>query len=413
MASVQDDGYTFQTKSLTDLPLEMLTHILENASLKDALSFGITNRDAFNAVSRNPNFAKRACTKEFFSKPDTDISIRRICLPDNNFFETSTEKFCRDKAQDYLCSHVFDDWANLTPLGPDGSYAIPHGFEAITVLDHFREDCPLVKILHIPDSVRVIYKIITLSRREELEGVEGMNNVKIIGNHAFAYCSSLTSITIPNSVTEIGRGAFYNCRSLISITIPKSVTKIGFDTFMACTSLRSITIPNTVTEIGGFAFHYCRSLTSITIPSSVTKIMNSTFHRCYALESVTIPSSVIEISVYAFANCQSLTAITLPNSIKKIGGSAFRDCESLESITIPDGVTEIAEEAFYGCRSLTTVIIPNSVKVIGKDVFYGCDSLTDVTMPSSLYWKRWRVPSLKGIFDEGIRQFGDIKFTFT
>ena len=51
MASVQDDGYTFQTKTLTNLPTEMLTHILENASLKDALSFGQTNRDAFDVVS--------------------------------------------------------------------------------------------------------------------------------------------------------------------------------------------------------------------------------------------------------------------------------------------------------------------------------------------------------------------------
>ena len=115
MASVENDGYTFQTKSVTDLPLEMLTRILENSSLKDALSFGQTNRDAFRVVSRNPNFANRACTKEFFSKPDTLVSINRICDSDITEFESSTEKFCRDKAQDYLCGRVFDDWANLIP----------------------------------------------------------------------------------------------------------------------------------------------------------------------------------------------------------------------------------------------------------------------------------------------------------
>jgi len=406
MASVQDDGYTFQTKSVTDLPTEMLTHILENSSLKDALSFGITNRDAFNAVSRNPNFAKRACTKEFFSKPDRS-SIERICRPGNNMFKKSTEKFCRDKAQDYLCGRVFDDWANLIPLGADGSYAVPNGFEAMIVFDYYREDCPNVKILKIPDSVRAIYSIGPLEMKTQIKSVKGMNNVKMIGNHAFAYCFSLANITIPESVTEIGNSAFKECESLTSITIPKSVTKIDSETFGDCFSLRSITIPNTVTEIGVKAFSYCRSLKSFTIPHSVTEIRDDTFNGCYALQSVTIPKSVIIIGPYAFANCRSLTAVTFPNSIKKIGRGAFYGCESLASVVVPDGVTEIARQTFEGCESLTTVIIPNSVKKIGWDVFYACNSLTNVTISYSLF------RSQRYIFDEGLRQFLDIKFTFT
>lgn len=43
-------------------------------------------------------------------------------------------------------------------------------------------------------------------------------SVKYIENEAFAYCSSLTSIEIPNSVWEIGSYAFYGCSSLTSIT---------------------------------------------------------------------------------------------------------------------------------------------------------------------------------------------------
>ncbi|MBP3570966.1 MAG: leucine-rich repeat protein [Clostridia bacterium] len=38
-----------------------------------------------------------------------------------------------------------------------------------------------------------------------------------IGSHAFAYCTSMTSITIPNSVTSIGGIAFYNCSTLTDV----------------------------------------------------------------------------------------------------------------------------------------------------------------------------------------------------
>ena len=325
MASVDEDGYTFQTTSVTDLPIEMLTHILENSSLKDALSFGMTNRDAFNAVSRNPNFAKRACTKEFFTKPDKNDSIERICVPDEYIevdeteFESSTEKYCRDKAQDYLCDRVFDNWANLIPLGSDGSYAVPNGFEAIIVFeyDYYREDCPNdVRILTIPDSVRAIYDIGPEKIADRIEKVKGMNNVKIIGREAFLGCESLESITLPNTVTEIGDNAFHFCKSLESITIPNSVVEIGKEAFYSCISLRSVTIPNSVTKIKEGAFSYCDNIESITIPNSVNEIWDMAFFRCESLKSITIPNSVIIIGKMAFGRCYSLTSVTLPAGFK-------------------------------------------------------------------------------------------------
>ena len=87
------------------------------------------------------------------------------------------------------------------------------------------------------------------------------DGIAAIGDRAFSFCSSLTSVAIPNGVTSIGDYAFVVCDSLTSITIPNSVTAIGEDAFFCCASLTSITIPDSVTSIAHSAFSACESLT--------------------------------------------------------------------------------------------------------------------------------------------------------
>ena len=89
-------------------------------------------------------------------------------------------------------------------------------------------------------------------------------DTKVIGGYAFADCSRLTSITIPDGVTSIGGSAFSDCTSLTSVTIPDSVKSIGGLAFTYCDSLTSITIPDSVKSIGSYAFDGCTSLTSVT-----------------------------------------------------------------------------------------------------------------------------------------------------
>ena len=237
------------------------------------------------------------------------------------------------------------------------------------------------------------------------------NSVTSIGKNAFSNCESLTSITvekgnsiydsrencnavietatntliagcqntiIPNSVTSIGDYAFYYRRSLTSITIPNSVTSIGSSAFCGCSSLTSITIPNSVTSIGSSAFSYCSALTSITIPNSVTSIGNYAFSGCSSLTSVTIPNSVTSIGDYAFYLCFKLTSITIPNSVTGIGNYAFRGCSSLTSIIIPNSVVSIGEKAFYYCPSLTSVTCEAiTPPILGANVF---DKISIITV---------------------------------
>ena len=55
-----------------------------------------------------------------------------------------------------------------------------------------------------------------------------------IGEYAFAYCSGLTSLTLPDGITSINYGAFLDCSGLTSLTLPDGITSIGSRAFILC-----------------------------------------------------------------------------------------------------------------------------------------------------------------------------------
>jgi len=202
---------------------------------------------------------------------------------------------------------------------------------------------------------------------DSLTSVTIPDSVTTIDYQAFSECTSLTGIWVdannPNYSSD-SKGVLFNKDkttliqapgAIVNYTIPDSVTTIGNSAFYYCTSLTSVTIGNSVTTIGYSAFYYCTSLTSVTMGNSVTTIGYSAFSYCYDLTSVTMGNSVTTIGEYAFYYCISLTSVTMGNSVTTIGEYAFYYCISLTSVTIGNRVTTIGNAAFYYCTSLTHV----------------------------------------------------------
>ena len=262
------------------------------------------------------------------------------------------------------------------------------------------------------------YGNLTIPNRISKDGVT--YTVTAIGEEAFHYCNTLTSVTIGKNVTSIGRQAFMKCTTLTTVSLPDGLLHIGYSAFDDCYVLDNVTIPATCTDIEGAAFSDCHSLSSITLPEGLTSIGEWFFDNCTSLTEIVIPNSVTSIGNDAFNGCSGLTSVIVGNGVASIGSAAFSNCTSLakaefasieqlcnisfsnganplfcahhlyingEEVTevvIPESITSIGDYTFTGCSYLTSVTIPNSVTSIGYDAFSRCTGLTSIIIPSSV-----------------------------
>ena len=127
-----------------------------------------------------------------------------------------------------------------------------------------------------------------------------------IGEYAFAYCSGLTSLTLPVGITSIGEFAFSGCSGLTSLTLPAGITSIGEYAFSGCSGLTSLNLPADITSIDKYAFSGCSRLTSLTLPAGITSIGEFAFSYCSGLTSIYVyAEKVPRIGRYAFEGCAS------------------------------------------------------------------------------------------------------------
>ena len=392
LRTVNDFDETIDDFALASIALS-LKAISMNSTLLD--TYGASDRLLFSENDyRNPSNSKVIsalqelfCDKNFCTlyslfmlalarKELSACSFRLFIGEKPNIISVMNEDLSTEKIKEELNEAFVDEWG--VEYSKDGR-----------------------KLLGVPETLSGSYSV--------------KEGTRIICNHAFWHCNSLSDIVIPSSVTSIGDRAFHWCLSLSDIVIPSSVTSIGDWAFEHCRSLSEIVIPASVTSIGDRAFDHCRSLSDIVIPDSVTSIGNGAFNYCSSLKYISIPKSVICLNGNPFYNwdgkleClspnfiyeddvlfnkgkskiisfrnQNIESYVIPTSVTSIGDNAFTVCRSLSKIVIPSSVTSIGSGAFSFCRSLSDIIIPSSVTSIGDNAFRYCSSLSDIVIPSSV-----------------------------
>ena len=249
-------------------------------------------------------------------------------------------------------------------------------------------------------------------------------SVTSIEEYAFFFCSSLTSVTIPNGVTCIGIFAFSKCSSLtkVNITDIAAWCNIAFGSsdanplyyakhlFVNDVEVTDLVIPNGVTSIGGGAFYGCSGLTSVTIPNSVTNIGGGAFFGCNSLISVEspailfneafgifdlsyneMPSQIKHLTITAGtlteegfdrirASYRNLESVDLANAENtELSDEAFKGCYNLQTLRLPAGLKEIKYMAVAECVKLQAIDIPATVESIGDRAFEDCRSIQSIT----------------------------------
>ena len=218
-----------------------------------------------------------------------------------------------------------------------------------------------------------------------------------IGDYAFAECSALTTVELPEKAIVIGDLAFTDAVKLASIDLSR-VTHVGELAF-ANTAIVNADLSANGVYIGELAFYSCTKLKNVTVGAGAyvgerafeasdtqgsrlesvnflgdADIATAAFFGCTALESVSL-EKVTAIGDYAFYGCVSIPKINAP-ALKKIGQSAFSDCYAIEDINAPV-LEDLGESAFAplseqaGYANLVTELSLPSIKTVGANAFYG------------------------------------------
>ncbi len=230
-------------------------------------------------------------------------------------------------------------------------FELPDSVERVA--DCMFEGCTNLREVSLPDSLTAIDKSAFMGCKNLLQ-IDFPKKLQSIAASSFSK-SGIDSIAIPSSVREIGDLAFAYCNSLTKVSLEEGLERIGANAFSNCYNLEIINLPYSLKQLGQRAFYNCRNLSSlITIPSACQEIQSNTFYGCKNLTKIVLSDNITTIENYAFSGT-GLTSAKLPKNLEELGYLAFYECSDLQSVTVSCEVKSLELSAFYGAEMLNTV----------------------------------------------------------
>ena len=198
--------------------------------------------------------------------------------------------------------------------------------------------------------------------------ISGTGAMKEYENHSqrpwVARKNEIKKVVIAEEVTTIGKHAFADCSQLSTVELPQDgeLKKIGYNAFGYLTAgsapiITEIVIPNSVEEIAPYAFDHCTQLATVTFaPDSHLKTIGLNAFQYTAIKEIRIPASVEGLGVKG-----------LETEPMFGGGWTFYNCSNLKKVVFesPSKLNYVSNGNFSGC-SEDLIICCMDEKVIEK-----------------------------------------------
>ena len=217
---------------------------------------------------------------------------------------------------------------------------------------------------------------------------------------AFAHCTGLTEISLPDNLEAIGTEAFSDCSGLKTIYIPDHAALTNIDTaadfvFLNCTALEEINVSPMHQDYFSYDGVLCRYNFGTVHDSSfdITDTYGKTI-ECYPCgkpgETFSISMDIDLIDTSAFASNRYLETIIIPGNVKRLRYMAFAYCPKLKEVVLEDGIEHLEDSLFYG-SALKSITIPDSIIRISDMALAGCNSLEAIYCNSDSYAYNWAI----------------------
>ncbi len=216
---------------------------------------------------------------------------------------------------------------------------------------------------------------------DDIEGVLVLpDNCIGIATDAFRG-SDITDIVFSENIKYIGEDAFAQCNRLISVVIPEGITSVGDGAFMRCDNLEAVRIADSVTHIGDNAFWSNENLKFVKFGNGLTSIEGSVLRNCEKLETLVIPKIIKTIDWWNMADySESITDVYYEGSEaewSEIEMLYYEDCLSNAEIHYNNVYAEITE----------ITLNESSVNMlVGQSLLLAAEYTPENATISKIYW---------------------------